>query len=91
VIVPAFSEGFGLPIAEAFAEGTPVACSDSELFREVAGDFGTYFDPYSPSSIAEAVNRIAHDKAADREELRRLATRYDVNAPIDNILGLLRS
>src|SRR5262249_7035586 len=34
VIVPAFSEGFGLPIAEAFAEGTPVACSESELFRE---------------------------------------------------------
>jgi glycosyltransferase involved in cell wall biosynthesis len=37
VVVPALAEGFGLPIAEALIQGTPVACSDIPLLREVAG------------------------------------------------------
>ena len=31
------AEGFGLPVAEAMAHGTPVVCSDLPIFREVAG------------------------------------------------------
>ena len=31
------AEGFGLPVAEAMAHGTPVVCSDLPIFREIAG------------------------------------------------------
>jgi glycosyltransferase involved in cell wall biosynthesis len=88
VIVPAFSEGFGLPIAESFAQGTPVACSDTVLFREVAGDLASYFDPYSPTSIAKAVNKLARDRSHDREVLRQRALQYDVRQRPESFLRL---
>jgi glycosyltransferase involved in cell wall biosynthesis len=89
VVVPAFSEGFGLPIVESFAQGTPVACSDTPLFREVAGDKAVYFDPYSPVSIARAVNEIAKAKEVDRDALRRAASAYDVGRRPTELIELL--
>ncbi len=91
VIVPSFSEGFGLPIVESFAQGTPVACSDTALFREVAGDKAVYFDPYSPLSIAGAVNEIAAAKDVDREALRRAALSYDIGKRPTELIELLAS
>lgn len=41
-IFPSAYEGFGLPIIEAMASGTPVIASDIEVFKEVAGDAATY-------------------------------------------------
>ena len=35
-------EGFGLPLVEAAHHGIPIICSDIQVFREIAGDFGTY-------------------------------------------------
>ena len=55
---PAFSEGFGLPPAEALARGLPVACSDIPVLREVVGDDASLFDPHSPRSIADALARV---------------------------------
>lgn len=37
------AEGFGLPIVEALAHGTPVLARDIPVFRELLGDQGTYF------------------------------------------------
>ena len=91
MVVPAFSEGFGLPIVESFAQGTPVACSDTPLFREVAGDKAVYFDPYSPVSIARSVNEIAKARDIDRDALRRAATAYDVGKRPTELAELLRS
>ena len=36
--LPAFPEGYGLPLAEALTQGTPVLCRDTPVFREVGGD-----------------------------------------------------
>src|SRR5690606_11669370 len=41
-------EGFGLPVVEAMAVGTPVAVSDIPIFREVTGGNAELFDPESP-------------------------------------------
>jgi len=61
VVQPSLYEGFGLPVLEAMACGTPVACADIEVFREVAGDCARYFDPRASSSIARTMEEVAKD------------------------------
>ena len=69
LVVPSLAEGFGLPVVEAMARGTPVACSDIPPFREVGGDAVLYFDPLDVQSIADTVACLV----ADDELRRRLA------------------
>ncbi len=56
-------EGFGLPVVEAMAAGTPVAISDIPIFREIAGANAEYFDPDSPSDAARAIRSYEDDAA----------------------------
>jgi len=58
VVYPSLCEGFGRACIEAMACGTPLACSNLEVFREVAGDYAHYFDPYDIDSIAEKIQII---------------------------------
>lgn len=57
LIQPSFYEGFGLPIVEAMTFGLPIACSDIPVFKELGGDKLAYFDPYSPKSICECMEK----------------------------------
>ena len=59
--VPAFAEGFGLPILEAMGSGMPVLISDLPVFREVAGEAAEYFDPVDEASIARAITRMVSE------------------------------
>ncbi|WP_426693468.1 glycosyltransferase family 1 protein [Sphingomonas sediminicola] len=63
VAMPAFSEGFGLPAAEAIACGTPVIATEGGAVSEVVGRAGLFFDPRNPDDIAEAIAKIAGDPA----------------------------
>ena len=62
LVQPSFAEGFGLPVIEAQAAGTPVACSDIPALREAAGDAAVFFDPHDAASIAGAVNALLGDE-----------------------------
>lgn len=61
-LFPTLYEGFGLPILQAMAVGTPVVTSDIEPHREVAGGAAALANPYNPENIAKEINKIIKDK-----------------------------
>ena len=54
-VMPSFYEGFGIPVLEAMACGTPVVMSNIASLPEVAGDAGIYVDPYNIDSISRGI------------------------------------
>jgi len=80
LLFPSWIEGFGLPIVEAMACGTPVVTSGSSSMPEVAGPAAVYVDPASPHGIASAVSSLLDDAhhrqrliALGRERVRRFS------------------
>ena len=67
---PSLSEGFGLPVLDAFACGTPVITSNSTSLPEVAGDAALLVDPTDVPAIRQAIEQVA-TSAALRQELRQ--------------------
>ncbi len=60
-VLPSLYEGFGLPLLEAMAVGTPVVASDAGPLPEVGGDAALYFDPTDVDAMAEAIMRCLKD------------------------------
>jgi glycosyltransferase involved in cell wall biosynthesis len=61
-LFPSLYEGFGLPIIEAMACGTPVLTSDATATAEVAGDCALLVDPTSTDSIRAGILRLCSDE-----------------------------
>jgi alpha-1,3-rhamnosyl/mannosyltransferase len=59
--MPSFLEGFGLPVLEAQAVGTPVVCSDRGGLPEAAGDAALLASPDDPVALADALVRLLTD------------------------------
>lgn len=62
-IFPSFYEGFGLPILEAMACGTPVITSNVSSLPEVAGDAALLTDPNDIEDLAAAITTILSDES----------------------------
>ncbi len=60
---PSLYEGFGLPILEAQACGTPVVCAMTSSLPEAAGDAALFCDPLDVDAIAGALQRALRDDA----------------------------
>ena len=58
---PSLYEGFGLPVLEAMAVGTPVLTSNVSSLPEVAGDSALLVDPYSVGDIAKGLSLLLTD------------------------------
>ena len=69
-VCPSLHEGFGLPVLEAMAAGTPVACSRATALPETAGDAAAYFDPLDTDDIAATLIALL-DHPEMRERLRQ--------------------
>ncbi|HUY79278.1 MAG TPA: glycosyltransferase family 1 protein [Ktedonobacterales bacterium] len=68
--MPSIYEGFGIPVVEAMACGTPVVCSTGGALPEVAGDAALMVAPEDVEGLANALVRIVAYPAL-REELRQ--------------------
>jgi glycosyltransferase involved in cell wall biosynthesis len=66
LLMPSFAEGFGLPVAEALAHGTPVLCSDLPALREAGGPVPEYLDPLDTPGWYSAVLDYAADASPRR-------------------------
>lgn len=69
VVVPSLDEGFGLPVVQAMACGTPVLSSNATSLPEVAGDAALLVDATSVEELAAGLTRIVSD-AGLRSTLR---------------------
>ena len=70
-VYPSLYEGFGLPVLEAMACGTPVLTSDTSSLAEVASDAALLVDPEDEAAIAEGLRRLAAEERLRRELARR--------------------
>jgi len=78
-VLASFYEGFGLPILEALACGTPVVCSNTSSMPELGGDAACYFDPYNTESMVAAIATVLEDgnlRAEMRERGLAQAARF---------------
>ena len=92
VLLPSFAEGYGLPVAEALATGTPVICSDLPALREVGGEAAEFLDPLDGLGWLAAIREYAAAGSVRRErQVQRIAQwappSWDKH--LDAVLGLI--
>jgi glycosyltransferase involved in cell wall biosynthesis len=63
LVFPSLFEGFGMPIIEAQAMGTPVLTSNLSSMPEVAGDGALLVNPYSVNDIKDGVLKLIEDSS----------------------------
>lgn len=91
---PSLYEGFGLPVLEAMAVGTPVVTSSVSSLPEVAGDAAVLVNPYNSADLTLALDALAQDEqlrsqCAERGLLR--ARQFDWGKTAEQTLAVLAS
>lgn len=71
LLLPSFYEGFGMPILEAMAYGTPCVVSDIPVFHEVAKNGALFCNPYDPQDVARQLTKVLQDSAIHAEYAQR--------------------
>jgi glycosyltransferase involved in cell wall biosynthesis len=69
LVLPSVYEGFGLPVLEAMACGTPTVASNASSVPEIGGDAALYFDPSDVEAAVDVIRRLLRDGSL-RDEMR---------------------
>jgi glycosyltransferase involved in cell wall biosynthesis len=70
LLFPSFAEGFGIPMLEGMATGTPVIAARATSLPEVGGDAGFYFEPADTKDMTNAIETVLADDRL-REQMAR--------------------
>jgi glycosyltransferase involved in cell wall biosynthesis len=91
LVYPSLFEGYGLPILEAFAHGTPVIAANCSSLPEIAGNAALYVDPRDPRSIAQAMLSVGDSEVQARLRAAGAArwSAYDAHAVRASVLARL--
>lgn len=95
LLFPSFVEGYGMPLVEALAHGTPVIASDLAVFREMAQEIPEYLAPLDGTRWSELIIEYAQPNSERRSA--QLARMKNFNVPtwanhfakVDALLGQL--
>jgi glycosyltransferase involved in cell wall biosynthesis len=71
LVLPSFNEGFGFPLAEAMACGTPCVVAEAGSLPEVAGGAALLFPPHEPAMLARQLRRVFTEPELARELTER--------------------
>jgi len=86
-------EGFGMPLAEAMAAGTPVIASRCAALPEVVGEAGLLVDPENASEVAATIKMLSDDSAVGSDlsaRGRQRAEAYRWELCVERLLTALR-
>jgi glycosyltransferase involved in cell wall biosynthesis len=90
-LFPSLSEGFGMPVIEAMACGTPVITSKISCMPEIAGDAALLVDPMSAPSIADGLLQLAGNPTLRAEKIQHglvNARRFSWTNTAEKVLGI---
>lgn len=90
-VYPSIYEGFGLPVVEAMACGTPVVTTTGGSLPEVAGDAALVVDPYDVDAIAGAITQLLEDPTLRGrliERGRRRAAEFTWRSAADRLVDV---
>lgn len=91
-IFPSLNEGFGIPIVEAAAFGTPIICTDLEVFREITYDQAYYFDGNKKGDLVRVIEQCRADPASEQkgQALKELVNRaFNQDVMAERLAALL--
>jgi glycosyltransferase involved in cell wall biosynthesis len=82
LLMPSFAEGFGMPVQEALAWGTPVISTPLPAIKEFAGEIPEYADPHDGARWLELINDYMQPASTLRaDQMERLPKFQDTTWP----------
>jgi glycosyltransferase involved in cell wall biosynthesis len=95
LVLVSLYEGFGIPVAEAMAMGTPVLVSDGSSLKEIATDVGIYVDPNSVKSIAGGIRRAIQLNESKRNDIsvksKNISLKYSWHKAAEKTMEVLHA